>query len=411
MSASKKHGLIIQADVVIAGAGIVGQTLALLLANIPETQALSVVVIDTQDLSAVKTSEQDSASGQPEVFSPRVSAISHASQQIFESLGAWQHIARKQPYTSMHVWEQDSFAGIDFHSDEIGLDALGNIIENEQITLGLYRTASAVSSIQYLMGSPIEQMQLSNGEYQLQLGNGQLIVAKLVVGADGANSFVRQNAGFVHTFWDYDQTAIVANVNTSEPHTLCARQAFTPTGPLAFLPLADSFQCSIVWSQDTQAAEDLMALDDTEFCKSLGRAIDMKLGLCSLSTERFSYPLRMRYARQWVDESVALIGDAAHTIHPLAGQGANLGIGDAQALAHNIAQSIQANKPFYSKQQLRKYERARKAQAQKAIAAMEGFKRLFSGSDPLKKLLRSTGLYTANKLNPVKQFFIQQAET
>jgi 2-octaprenylphenol hydroxylase len=400
---SSGKSLIRQADIVIVGAGIVGQTLAIALAKLPLAQALNILVIDAHDsLLATKQTEGE--------FSPRVSAISAASQQSFEQLDVWQHIARKQAYTDMQVWDQDGFGNIEFNADEIGLEALGHIVENEQVTQGLFQTGQSHHNIEYMLGSSIAQMQFDEERYQLQLQNGSIVVAKLVVGADGANSYVRQQLGFNQTFWDYDHTAIVANVSTEHAHNLTARQAFTPSGPLAFLPLNDAHQCSIVWSQDTQQAQHLLSLSDDEFCKALAVAIDLKLGLCKLTTDRFSYPLRMRYSRQWVEESVALLGDAAHTIHPLAGQGANLGIADAMALAKNIECSIASNKPFYSKQQLRKYERYRKAEAQKVIATMEGFKQLFAGADPLKKLVRNVGLSAVNKIHPVKQFFIQQAE-
>ena len=405
MSKQKKtnKSLIAHADVAIVGAGIVGQTLALLLSQISTAKPLNILVIDAQASLSLETSGHDD-------FSPRVSAISTASQATLEAVGAWKSIERMQPYSHMQVWEQDGFGSIDFSASEIGIDELGHIIENNQIVHALFGSGQQSPNIEYLLGSGIEQMQRNDSEYHLQLADGKVVVTKLLVGADGGNSFVRKQLGFAHTFWDYDHTAIVANVKTQMAHENTARQAFTATGPLAFLPLKDANQCSIVWSQDTVKAKQLLALSGDDFCKALSVAIDMKLGPCELSTERFSYPLRMRYAKHWVDESVALIGDAAHTIHPLAGQGANLGIGDAFALAQNIEQSLLDGKPFYALQALRKYERFRKAEAQKVIASMEGFKRLFSGNDPIKKLVRNIGLSAANKINPVKQFFIQQAE-
>jgi 2-octaprenylphenol hydroxylase len=410
VSKKASTSLIKHADVVIVGAGIVGQTLALALAK----TELSILMIDAQ-------SELNIAPDQP--HSPRVSAISAASQAQFEALGAWSHIERMQAYTHMQVWEQDGFGKIDFDHEDIGLKTLGHIIENDQLIAALYNRAQAHSNIEYLLGNKISQLNYADAQasehsdqhYQIQLDSGAMITAKLLVGADGANSYVRNTLGFKHTFWDYDHTAIVANIRTELPHHLCARQVFTPYGPLAFLPLGDASEsdtqlCSIVWSQTTEQAETLIAMDESQFCKALAVAIDMQLGRCELVTERFNYPLRMRYARQWVDDSVALVGDAAHTIHPLAGQGANLGIADAIAFADNIQRSIAAGKVFYSKAQLRKYERQRKAEAQKVIATMEGFKRLFDGNDPIKKLIRNLGLSAADKLNPVKQFFIQQAE-
>jgi 2-octaprenylphenol hydroxylase len=410
VSKKASTSLIKHVDVVIVGAGIVGQTLALALAK----TELSILMIDAQ-------SELNITPDQP--HSPRVSAISAASQAQFEALGAWSHIERMQAYTHMQVWEQDGFGKIDFDHEDIGLKTLGHIIENDQLIAALYSRAQAHSNIEYLLGNKISQLNYADAQasehsdqhYQIQLDSGAMITAKLLVGADGANSYVRNTLGFKHTFWDYDHTAIVANIRTELPHHLCARQVFTPYGPLAFLPLGDASEsdtqlCSIVWSQTTEQAETLIAMDESQFCKALAVAIDMQLGRCELVTERFNYPLRMRYARQWVDDSVALVGDAAHTIHPLAGQGANLGIADAIALADNIQRSIAAGKVFYSKAQLRKYERQRKAEAQKVIATMEGFKRLFDGNDPIKKLIRNLGLSAADKLNPVKQFFIQQAE-
>ncbi|MBT1450550.1 UbiH/UbiF/VisC/COQ6 family ubiquinone biosynthesis hydroxylase [Glaciecola sp. XM2] len=397
-----KTPLIKQADIVIAGAGIVGQTLALELG----TTGLSVLVIDAQKSLECKVEQP---------FSPRVSAISAASQHHFERLGAWENIARKQAYTHMQVWEQDGFGKIDFDNADIGLDALGHIIENDQLAAALYNTAKAHPNIEYALGNTIEKLVHTGDEYHIGLDDGAIIIARLLVGADGGNSFVRRSLSFKQSFWDYDHTAIVANVQTKYPHELTARQVFTPTGPLAFLPLgkADdsrSQTCSIVWSQETEAANRLLGMDAEAFCKALSVAIDMQLGPCELITDRFSYPLTMRYARQWVDESIALVGDAAHTIHPLAGQGANLGIGDAVALAANIQTSLDDGKPFFSKQRLRAYERERKAQAQKVIATMEGFKRLFDGDDPLKKLIRNVGLTGANTLTPIKQFFIEQAQ-
>jgi 2-octaprenylphenol hydroxylase len=418
VAAKGSSSLIKHADVVIVGAGIVGQTLALALAKTD----LSILIIDAQ-------SELSVAVDKP--HSPRVSAISAASQAQFEALGAWSQIARMQAYTHMQVWEQDGFGKIDFDHQDIGLQSLGHIIENDQIASALYNTAQEHENIEYVLGHKITQLNYLEGpnngadthstqHYQIQLENNALITAKLLVGADGAQSYVRNTLGFKHSFWDYDHTAIVANIRTELPHELCARQVFTPTGPLAFLPLSETNKsdadgvgsklCSIVWSQQTEQAQKLLAMDDAQFCQALAVAIDMQLGPCVLATERFNYPLRMRYARQWVDESVALVGDAAHTIHPLAGQGANLGIADAMALAQNIEHSLAAGKAFYAKPQLRRYERQRKAEAQKVIATMEGFKRLFEGDDPVKKLVRNIGLAGANKLNPVKQFFIQQAE-
>ncbi|MFQ3248988.1 MAG: 2-octaprenylphenol hydroxylase [Glaciecola sp.] len=386
---------VVNVDIAIVGAGIAGQTLALALAQ----DDFAVAVIDANEISQSISDE----------FSPRVSAISKTSERIFKNVNAWQHIHRMQAYTDMQVWEDQAFGRIAFSAQENKLESLGHIIENNCITQALFETAKDQENIQFFSGEKIANINRSDEQQFINLENGDMIAAKLIVGADGGNSFVRKTAKFAVAFWDYDHIAIVANIATERPHELVARQAFTPTGPLAFLPLSTPNACSIVWSQDTQEAERLLGLSDEEFCKSLQVALDNQLGKCELLSKRFSYPLKMQYAQQWVDNGIVLVGDAAHTIHPLAGQGANLGLLDVASLAQELATLKQAGKAFHTKKALRPYERWRKAEAAKMIATMEGFKRLFSGKDPALKLARNLGLATANTLPPIKSFFIEQA--
>lgn len=405
-------------DVVIIGAGIVGQALALGLAQ----QSLLVALIDKGAIPVVAAIE--SSSHDPSDFTSRVSALSVVSQNMLEALGAWQHIQRKQIYTHMEVWDQDGFGHIAFNADEIPQSVfnktsvqngsaqagqcLGHIIENDQINAALYTAIKEQANIQCFFDTHILSMQASDSSAQVVLENGQILQANLLVGADGANSRVREQFAFKQTFWDYDHSAIVANVVTQLPHNNTAKQAFTEFGPLAFLPLAHSHTSSIVFSQQSEQAAALLALPDDEFEQALLVAIDNHYGKVKLVTKRSSFPLRMRYARQWTRAHVALVGDAAHTIHPLAGQGANLGLADAQALLEIVADNPQR---FGEATVLRKYERWRKAEAIKVIATMEGFKQLFDGNNPLKKLLRNSGLAAVNKLPLVKQFFIQQASS
>ncbi len=386
---------LVNVDVAIVGAGITGQTLALALAQ----QDFKVAIIDANDIAQEIT----------EAFSPRVSAISKASERIFKNVGAWQNIQRMQAYTEMHVWEDQAFGRIAFSAHENKAENLGHIIENSCITQALFDSVKATNNIQRFLGQKITTISRSEEQQFINLESTDMIVAKLIVGADGGNSFVRKTAAFPVTFWDYDHTAIVTNIRTEQAHQNIARQAFTPTGPLAFLPLSSPHACSIVWSQDTREAERLLALSEQEFCKSVQVALDNQLGKCQLLTKRFNYPLKMQYAQQWADTGVVLVGDAAHTIHPLAGQGANLGLLDAAALAQVLSGLKEAGKPFHTKKALRPYERWRKADAAKVVATMEGFKRLFNGKDPGLKLARNMGLTAANAIGPIKQFFIQQA--
>ncbi|MFC3120920.1 UbiH/UbiF/VisC/COQ6 family ubiquinone biosynthesis hydroxylase [Agaribacter flavus] len=390
-------------DVCIVGGGIVGLTLALLLSK----HNIHILLID-------KAERTLSEASQSEHFSARVSAISQASEQIFDNLGVWQTIHRKQAYKQMSVWDQHGFGRIQFDGRDRPNFSLGHIVENQVLTDALLTKLQQRKNVEVLQGTSLVKAQFLNAnsnksQYQISLDNQQDILTDLLIGADGANSIVKKIKGFAEVFWDYEHTAIVANLKTEHAHDAIARQAFTPSGPLAFLPLPDPHQCSIVWSQTPQRANRLLALSPTEFCKVLLKDIDGQLGLCTLSSERYSFPLKMRYAKQWYQDSAVLVGDAAHTIHPLAGQGANLGIADAEALANSVADSIAKCGRVNDYRSMRKYERARKSQAIAVIASMESFKRIFAGSNSFKKVARNVALSTADKMPLLKQFFITSA--
>ena len=384
-------------DVAIVGGGMVGLTLARALRH---TQ-LRIAVINPAPI-ARPLSEQPEA---------RVSAINLKNQSAFADMGVWDNLdtARLGPYTQMHVWDKDSFGEIEFNAADIPSPELGHIVENQMLVNGLHQSLCDQANVSLLDGVSISKCLWGEDSTVLMLDNDTVVSAKLVVGADGANSFVRQQANFPLTFKDYEHTAIVATVRSELPHDGVARQAFTPQGPLALLPLADPHLCSIVWSQDTEYANTLLAKDDNDFCKALIAASNNTLGLLTLETPRAHFPLTMRYAREWAKDGVVIIGDAAHTIHPLAGQGANLGIQDALALAETLSDLERANAAINELRNLRPFERARKTEAMKMIAAMEGFKQLFAGDDPLKKLIRGVGLTAANKLPGIKHQFVAQA--
>lgn len=384
-------------DVAIIGGGMVGLALA---AAFKDSE-LRVAVIEGQ--------QPDSALSElPDV---RVSALSRSSENILRNLGAWQAIVdrRASPYVAMEVWEQDSFASIAFDSASMAQPDLGHIVENRVIQLALLEQVGKLDNVTLLMPCQCQTMSVGESEVWLSLDNGQALTAKLVVGADGANSWVRRQQDIPLTHWDYGHSAIVANVRTAEPHQSVARQIFTPQGPLAFLPMPQAQMSSIVWSTESRRASDLMALSDGEFNKALTAEFDVRLGLCEVVGERFCVPLKMRYARDFVKERVALIGDAAHTIHPLAGQGVNLGLLDAAALAQEIMSLWQQGKDIGQKRNLRRFERWRKAEAAQMIAAMQGFRDLFAGDHPLKKLIRGVGLSLASHLPGAKEHIMRSA--
>ena len=384
-------------DIAVIGAGIVGLVQALTLKN----SGLKVALIDQQSAPI----KPQGAAGL------RISALTLASQNILTALGAWQTLDQKRiaAYHNMQVWEQDSFAQIEFDATQVAHQRLGYIVENQAIVASLWHQAEQADFIELIVGTSIKQLALSSQSNIIVLADERMLSARLVIGADGANSQVRQAAHFPLTYWDYDQHAIVANVKTSVKHDFTARQVFSATGPLAFLPLWDEQQCSIVWSQDEPRANELMAMSAEEFNKTLTVAFDGQLGLCELVSARQIYPLTMRYARQWLADGVVVVGDAAHTIHPLAGQGANLGILDAAALAEQICSVIAQGKDFRLRRHLRPFERWRKTEALKMIAAMEGFKRLFGGHTTGKKLIRDLGLSAVNQLPKSKKMIISHA--
>jgi 2-octaprenylphenol hydroxylase len=384
-------------DIIVVGAGIVGLVQALALKN----SGLKVAVIDSQPPPKVPEGEPLN----------RVSALTLASQNVLQALGAFAQITQQRSvaYCGMSVWERDSFGHIEFNAQDVEHAYLGYIVENQALQASLWQQAVEADFITLYSACQIDKLALSSQGNFISLSDERMLSARLVIGADGANSLVRKQANFPLTYWDYDQHAIVATVKTSVSHNNIARQIFTPTGPLAFLPLWQANYCSIVWSQDEAEASRLLQLPADDFNKALTVAFDNQLGLTELVSERQSYPLKMRYARQWLADGVAIVGDAAHTIHPLAGQGANLGIMDAAALAEQIEALVKADKDFALAKNLRPFERWRKTEAVKMIATMEGLKRLFSGTNSGKKLIRDAGLASVNRLSQSKRSLVKHA--
>lgn len=383
-------------DIAIVGGGMVGLATAIGLAQ----ANLNVVVIDAGHTDAVV--------GEPRL---RVSAINKASQRLLENLGAWTYLdtSRATPYQKMAVWDKDGFGKIAFDANSISETSLGAIIENDAISFALAKRVGEFDNITHIENQRLERIAFGEREAWLTLANGDNVSAALVIAADGANSWVREQCKIPLTFWDYGHHAIVATIRTEMPHLATARQVFLKDGPLAFLPLYEDNLCSIVWSVPPERANELLAMDKVQFERNLTAAFDGRLGICQLESERQAFPLRMRYARHFARHRLVLAGDAAHTIHPLAGQGVNLGFLDAASIIEVISELQQAGKDIGDYAQLRALERWRKADAMEMIAAMEGFKRLFEGTNPLKKAIRDLGLNLVNNVAGLKTVFIQQA--
>ncbi|MDH4563090.1 2-octaprenyl-3-methyl-6-methoxy-1,4-benzoquinol hydroxylase [Pseudomonas sp. BN515] len=391
----------LRADLIIVGAGMVGSALALALKD----SGLDILLIDGSPLS-VKPFDPAAA------FEPRVSALSAASQRILLRLGAWPGVLarRSSPYSEMRVWDGSGTGQIHFSASSVHAEVLGHIVENRVVQDALMEPLHD-SGIGLMPGARLERLRRSGDDWLLTLVDGRELRAPLVVAADGANSAVRRLAGCATREWDYLHHAIVTSVRCAEPHQRTAWQRFTDDGPLAFLPLErdDEHWCSIVWSVTPTEAERLMALDDAAFCNELGRAFEWRLGEVLGADPRLCIPLRQRHAKRYVEEGLALIGDAAHTIHPLAGQGVNLGFLDAAVLAEVLLHANGRGERLADERVLGRFERRRMPHNLAMMAAMEGFERLFQANPLPLRWLRNSGLKWVDGMPEAKALFVRQA--
>ncbi len=388
-------------DVTIVGGGVVGATLACALGN----STLRIAVIESQAPPAVWAKESRDV---------RVSALTSGSVRIFSALGVWQSMVaeRVSPFREMHVWDAGGPGVIHFDSADIGVDTLGYIVENRVLQAALYRRCREFSNIEWIAATRITDMVSAADYVTLHTEHGRVVQTRLVVGADGPDSAVRQLAGITTHGRDYQQTAVVATVKTTQVHRQTAWQRFLPEGPLAFLPLTDGYT-SIVWSLPPARAESILALDDAHFMDELQFVLgDDRLenlgGIASVGP-RASFPLRLIHADQYARPRLALIGDAAHTIHPLAGQGVNLGLSDAAVLAELLIEAAEQQADIAAFKLLRRYERRRKGDNLAMVAALEGIKHLFGSRWTPLRWLRNSGLQLTNTLAPIKNLIMRRA--
>lgn len=394
--------MLTHADLVIVGAGMVGSALALALAD----SGLSVVLLDRGPLTPGAV-ESDLP------FEPRVSALSLASQRILQRLGAWDGIRarRVSPYQAMHVWDGSGTGAVHFDAASVHAEVLGHIVENRVVQDALLERL-AEANVLLLPEARLELLRRSGDQWLVQLAGDRQIRAPLVVAADGATSAVRRLAGLETREWDYLHHAIVTSVRCAESHQRTAWQRFTDDGPLAFLPLdrgGDTRWCSIVWSCTPKQGERLMALDDAAFCQALGEAFEQRLGKVECSDTRLCIPLRQRHAKRYVEPGLALIGDAAHVIHPLAGQGVNLGFLDAAVLAEELRHAQARGESIAEQRVLERYERRRMPHNLAMMAAMEGFQRLFQDDRLPLRWLRNAALKQVDRHFEAKALFVRRA--
>lgn len=398
-------------DVLVVGGGMVGAALAAALAGDLAGHGLTITVVDAE----VPATARLAAPASVHDIEPRVSALTLATQTLLANLGAWMHLspARCGGYTRMEVWDADGTGSIGFDAAETGTTTLGWIVENREVAAALHAACLAHANIDWRAPARVASFTRDGGRWQVALDDGSRLSARLLVGADGAQSQVREQAGFDTRAREYRQHALVATVETERPHGGCARQRFMPDGPLAFLPLADgtadSRYCSIVWSTSPGEAARLLALDDEAFARELGGALEGRLGTVTTVSRRASLPLIERHAVRYAQDGVALVGDAAHTVHPLAGQGVNLGFLDAATLAEELARNLTRGLPFDEPQALRRYERRRRLHNTLMQKSFAGFKVLFGEHRLPVRWLRNTGMSLLDRSPPLKVLVARQA--
>ncbi|MER2603827.1 MAG: UbiH/UbiF/VisC/COQ6 family ubiquinone biosynthesis hydroxylase [Candidatus Competibacter phosphatis] len=385
-------------DLIIAGGGMVGSTLACALSDAD----FKIALLESAPLERIRPGEETDL---------RVSAINRASQRIFAAVGAWSDMTawRVSPFRDMRVWDAGGFGQIHFDSATLGEPLLGWIIENRVIQYALLERVRQLPAVDLLCPAALETAWPEDaGGWRVRLTDGREFTTRLLVGADGAQSKVRELAEIDTRGWSYHQKALVANVRTAEPHQETAWQRFLPTGPLAFLPLHDG-RCSIVWSTTPEQADQLLALDEYNFAQALTEAFERRLGEIVQVGPRGAFPLRSQHARAYVKPGLALIGDAAHVVHPLAGQGVNLGLLDAATLAEVLLDGLAAGHEVGALRVLRRYERWRKSDNLPMLGIMDGFKRLFGNSLPPVRLLRNLGLNLTDAAGPLKNAMARRA--
>jgi 2-octaprenylphenol hydroxylase len=388
--------------VLVAGAGVVGLATAALLATGRCAERLRVLVLDARPVPRFRADELDA----------RVYALSRASQQILEQVGVWRRVVatRAAPYRRMRVWEgADPYgpSALDFDSADIGEPDLGHIVEDSLLRTVLADALAAAPQAQLVSGAEIAALDTQEGEIGVALGNGGRLRGSVLLAADGSDSAVRRLLDLPVAGRRYEQTAVVTHVTSAQPHLDTAWQRFLPGGPLALLPLADG-RSSIVWSLPTPAAERLLAAGEGEFLAELAAASAGVIGELAACSRRVAFPLQALHAQKYTAPRVALLGDAAHTVHPLAGQGMNLGLLDAAAAAAVVEDALLAGEDAGDLKVLRRYERERKGDNLAMLAAFDGLSRLF-GLPGWAAPLRGIGMRAVEAAHPVKRLLMRKA--
>lgn len=385
------------ADIVIGGGGLAGLALAIALRD-SLGEAFSVVVADPA---------LDRAAGDA-----RASAIAAAARRLFEAIGVWDDVAAQaQPILDMVVTDSkldDAMRPtfLTFDGEIAPGEPFAHMIENNVLVASLLKKARAVGID--LRADAVDGFDARSGAITVRLKSGDEVQARLLVAADGARSAIREQAGIASFGWDYGQSGIVTTVAHEREHHGRAEEHFLPAGPFAILPLTGN-RSSIVWTEQHDEAERIVALPDAEFHAALERRFGLHLGDIEIAGSRRAYPLGLMVARSFIVERIALVGDAAHVIHPIAGQGLNMGLRDVAALAEAIVDAARLGLDIGSASALDRYQRWRRFDTMTMGVATDSLNRLFSNHSDALRLLRDTGLGIVDRIPPLKSFFIREA--
>ncbi|OOG59767.1 UbiH/UbiF/VisC/COQ6 family ubiquinone biosynthesis hydroxylase [Rhodanobacter sp. C03] len=383
-------------DVAVVGGGMVGAAAALALAR----AGFSTALLEVRAPTAWSVSDE---------VDLRVVGLAPSSLALLDDLGVWTSIraARAGPYAHMHVWDAESGDAIDFDAASEGRDLLGYIVENNLVQWTLWRALEA-AGVRRLCPAEVKGFEARDDRIQLELADGETLTASLLVAADGAASPLRQLAGIGTRGRDYAQRAVVAHVATERSHENTAWQRFLPSGPLALLPLADG-RSSLVWSLPEAEAQRVLALDEQAFLDELGIASDFRLGRIVDSTKRAAFPLKLQLAERYQAERFVLLGDAAHAVHPLAGQGVNLGLRDVAELRDTLVAARVAGRDIGATHVLRRYARRRRSADTLDALGFDALSRIYAWQSPALVAARGLGVRVLDHLSPLKRRISEHA--
>ena len=388
------------ADVLIVGGGMVGLSLAAALGG----AGLAVAVVDREDPGATLAAAYDG----------RASAIAYGSRRVLETAGVWQGMAGEaEPILDIRVTDGASPLFLHFDHLEVGEEPMGHIVENRATRRALHERVGKIAGVKLHAPAELTGLETTVGAVEASLSNGARITAPLLVAADGRNSALRRGAGIAVTAWRYKQTGIVCTMGHQRPHRGIAHERFLASGPFAVLPMTDDpeygHRSSIVWTERTALAPAMMALDEQKFSAELAQRFGPWLGAVRVLGRRWSYPLALLNAERYFGDRLALVGDAAHAMHPIAGQGLNLGIRDVAALAEVLVEAKRLGLDLGSAGVLERYQRWRRFDAVVLLAATDVLNRLFSNDIAPVRLARDIGLAAVNRLGPARRFFMRHS--